>query len=146
VSEEEIFDVKKEMPAVAVWKGNTIEGKVVEVDMAMNATRKAFRALVEFDNPDNRLKAGITVDINITTSIKPNAVFTEIKNTLKEKGKHVVYVIKNGKAEKRVVVLGKQQGLDVEISDGLNPGDELVVEGQMLLEDGSKVKIVNSKK
>jgi RND family efflux transporter MFP subunit len=146
VSEEEIFDVKKEMPAVAVWKGNTIEGKVVEVDMAMNAMRKAFRAVVEFDNPDNRLKAGTTVEINITTSIKPDAVVTERKNVLKEKGEHVVYVVKNGKAEKRNVVLGKQQGLDVEISKGLNPGDVLVVEGQMLLEDGGKVKIVDSKK
>ena len=146
VSEEEIFDVKKEMPAVAVWKGNTIEGKVTEVDLAMNAMRKAFRAVVEFDNPDNLLKAGTTVDINITTSTKSDAVVTELKNVLKEKGEHVVYVVKNGKAGKRVVTLGKQQGLDVEISSGLKPGDELVVEGQMLLDDGGKVKIVNSKK
>lgn len=114
--------------------------------MAMNAMRKAFRAVVEFDNPDNRLKAGTTVEINITTSIKPDAVVTERKNVLKEKGEHVVYVVKNGKAEKRIVTLGRQQGLDVEISKGLNPGDVLVVEGQMLLEDGGKVKIVESMK
>ncbi len=145
VSEEEIFDVKKGMSATAVWKGNTIEGKVMEVDMAMNSMKKAFRAVVEFDNPDNRLKAGTTVEINITTSNNPEAIVMERKNILKEKGKYVVYVVKNGKAKKRNITLGKEQGLDVEIAEGLNPGDELVVEGQMLLEDGSKVKIVSSR-
>lgn len=146
VSEDEIADVKKDMPAFAAWKGNTVEGKVVQVDMAMNAMKKAFRALVEFDNPDNRMKAGTTVDIRITTSTETSALVVERKNLLEEKGLYFVYVITNGKAEKRPVTPGKQQGLDVEISDGLNPGDELVVEGQMLLENGNKVKIVESKK
>jgi RND family efflux transporter MFP subunit len=145
VSEEEIFDVTKGMSATAAWQGNTIEGKVVEVDMAMNSMKKAFRAVVEFDNPANRLKAGTTVEINITTSNKPDAIVTERKNILKEKENYVVYVVENGKAGKRTIILGKEQGLDVEIADGLKPGDELVVEGQMMLEDGSKVKIVGSK-
>lgn len=144
ISEDEIADVEKGIPAVAVWKGNTVEGKVVQVDMAMNVMRKAFRALVEFDNPDNRMKAGTTVDIRITTSTKTGAVVVERKNLMEEKGEYFVYVVTGGKAEKRTVTPGKQQGLDVEIVNGLKPGDELVVEGQMLLENGSKVKIVGS--
>jgi membrane fusion protein (multidrug efflux system) len=142
VSEDEIFDIEKDMPATATWKGNQIRGNVVEVDSAMNVMKKAFRALVEFQNPDNLLKAGTTVEINITTSSKPNALVVERKNILKEQEEYFVYIVKNGKAEKQKVVPGKQQVLDVEILAGLNPGDELVVEGQMLLENGSKVKVV----
>lgn len=144
VSEDEIAEVKKELPAAAAWKDNTIEGKVVQVDMAMNAMKKAFRAVVEFDNPDNRLKAGTTVTIYITSSKKTDAVVTERKNILEEKDAYFVYVVnkETGKAEKRKITLGKQQGLDVEILEGLNPGDQLVVEGQILLEDNSKVRIV----
>lgn len=142
VSEDEIFDIEKDMPATATWKGNQIRGNVVEVDSAMNVMKKAFRALVEFHNPDNLLKAGITAEINIITSSKPNAVVVERKNILKEQEEYFVYIVKNNKAEKIKVVPGKQQGLDVEIVEGLNPGDELVVEGQMLLENGSKVKVV----
>lgn len=142
VSEDEIFDIEKDMPATATWKGNQIRGNVVEVDSAMNVMKKAFRALVEFKNPDNLLKAGTTVEINITSSSKPNAVVVELKNILKEQDEYFVYLVKDGKAEKRKVVPGKQQVLDVEILEGLNLGDELVVEGQMLLENGSKVKVV----
>jgi len=142
VSEDEIFDIEKDMPATATWKGNQIRGNVVEVDSAMNVMKKAFRALVEFQNPDNLLKAGITVEINITASSKPNAVVVERKNILKEQEEYFVYIVKDEKAGKIKVVPGKQQGLDVEILEGLNPGDQLVVEGQMLLENGSKVRVV----
>ncbi|NIM16143.1 MAG: efflux RND transporter periplasmic adaptor subunit [Candidatus Aminicenantes bacterium] len=145
VSEEDIANVEAGKPAVAFWRGNQIEGTVTQVDMAMNAEKKAFRAVVEFANPDNRLVSGTTVEIHITTSNKPDAIVVERKNILKEKGKYYVYVVKNNKTEKREVTLGKQQGLDVNILEGLNPGDELVVEGQMLLENGSKVKVVRGK-
>jgi RND family efflux transporter MFP subunit len=142
VSEDEIFDIEKDMSATAAWKGNQIRGNVVQVDTAMNVMKKAFRALVEFHNPDNLLKAGTTAAINITTSSKPNAVVVERKNIFEEQEEYFVYIVKDGKAEKRKVVPGKQQVLDVEILEGLNPGDELVVEGQMLLENGSKVRVV----
>jgi RND family efflux transporter MFP subunit len=145
ISEAEIFAVQQGMPATAVWLGNRIKGKVVQVDTAMNMMNKAFRALVEFDNPDKMLKAGTTVEIQITTSANPNAIAVERKNVLKEQDDYFVYVVKDGKAEKRKVILGNQQGLEIEIREGLNPGDELVVEGQLLLENGSKVKSVGNK-
>ena len=145
ISEAEIFAVQQGMSATAVWLGNQIEGKVVQVDSAMNMMNKAFRALVEFDNPDKMLKAGTTVEIQITTSANPNAIAVERKNVLKEQDDYFVYVVKDGKAEKRNVILGNQQGLEVEIREGLNPGDELVVEGQLLLENGSKIKSVSNK-
>lgn len=142
ISEGQIFDVKKGMAAAASWQGYEIEGKVVQVDMAMNQDKNAFRALVEFDNTDNLLKAGTTVEIKIATSQNPNAIIVKRQNILKEQDKYFVYVVNDGKAEKREIKTGRRQVLDVEIIAGLNPGDELVVEGQLLLEPGSKVKVI----
>jgi membrane fusion protein, multidrug efflux system len=144
VSEDEIFDIEKNMPATANWRGMQITGNVVQVDTAMNAMKKAFRAEVEFLNPENLLKAGTTVNVDIITAMKPNTVVVERKNILKDQDKYFVYVVNKDRAEVRNVTLGKQQVLDVEITEGLNPGDELVVEGQMLLENGKKVKIVTN--
>jgi RND family efflux transporter MFP subunit len=142
ISEDEISEIEKGIPATASWKGNSVEGEVVQVDMAMNYSKKAFRAQVEFDNSENQMKAGTTVDILITTSTKTNAIVMERKNILREKEENFVFVINKDKAEKRVVALGKQQGLDTEIIRGLKIGDRLVVEGHTLLENGTKVKIV----
>jgi membrane fusion protein, multidrug efflux system len=146
VSEDEISNIETGMTATATWKGNRIEGTVTQVDMAMNAMRKAFRAVVEFDNTDKRLIAGTTVNVNIITSQKADAIVVERKNIISEQHKHYVFVVKNGKSEKRDITMGNQQGLDVEVLQGLRPGEVLVIEGQMLLKNDSKVKVVNGSK
>lgn len=145
VSEDEIFHIKQDMPAVAVWKDNRAEGKVVQVDMAMDMRKRAFRAVVEFDNPENLLKAGTTVEVQITTYENPGAFVVKRQNLIKEGDSNYVFLVKSGKAVKQQVVPGKQQVLDVEITQGLNHGDELVVEGAMLLEDGNKVKTIETR-
>ncbi|MCD4693251.1 MAG: efflux RND transporter periplasmic adaptor subunit [Calditrichales bacterium] len=142
VTEKEIGDVKKGLLAEAVWNALKIKGKVVQVDMAMNQVTQAFGAVLEFENPDNTLKCGITAIVNIKNYRNPQAAAIEIKNILKDKDQYYVYVVKDGLAERRNIIQGRRQGLHAEIVEGLNPGDELIVEGQMLLEPGGKVKII----
>lgn len=142
ISEKEISGIKKGQAAHAAWNGTRIEGRVVQVDMAMNQKEKAFQAVIEFRNPGNILKAGTTVEVKIATYSNPDAIVVKQKNILKEKDLFFVYILQDGKAEKRNVRLGRRQNLDVEILEGLDSGDELIVEGQLLLDQGVKVKIV----
>ena len=53
-----------------------------------------------------------------------------------------MFINDNGSAKKVPVVTGKSSGIEIEIVEGLKAGDELIVEGQMLLEDGKKIKII----
>jgi len=142
ISEDQIFAVKNGMAAAAAWQGYKIEGQVVQVDMAMNQAKNAFRALVEFDNPDNLLKAGTTVEINIITSHKSGAIVVKRQHIIKEQDRFFVYIVKDGKAKKQEIKTGQQHILDVEVLEGINSGDELVIEGQPLLEPDSKVKVI----
>ena len=66
----------------------------------------------------------------------------DIKNILKGSNENYVYVNVDGQAKRRPVIQGERQNLDIEIKDGLNPGDQLVVEGQLLLNEGSKLNII----
>ena len=117
-------------------------GKVVEVDMALDPKRQAFGAVIEFDNPQMILKFGITVDVHLETYNKTEALVVELKDLLKEGDQFFVYIIENNQAVKRPVTTGKRYKLNVEILDGLVQGDEIVVEGQMLLEPDAKVRII----
>lgn len=142
VSEDEITSIEKGMAAAATWKGERIEGTVTGVNTAMNGMKKAFRAIVEFDNSDHRLFAGTTVEVNITTSAHRGAIVVERKNIMEIEGKHFVFVVKGDTTERREITLGQQSGLDVEVTGGLREGEQLVTEGQLLLSDGIKIKIV----
>jgi len=58
-----------------------------------------------------------------------------------ENGKKVVYLVKDGRAERRAVTPGGTRGSDVEILAGLTAGDSVVVKGPASLRDGQAVEI-----
>jgi hypothetical protein len=97
---------------------------------------------VEFDNPDKILKFDIMVDVYIIVYTNPQALVVERKNILGDANDLYVYVARDGQAVKSPVVLGKQYKTDNEIVGGVKAGDLLIVEGQMLLQAGRKIKII----
>ena len=54
-----------------------------------------------------------------------------------------VYVVENGKAVQREVVLGEMVGDKVEILEGVSAGDEIITAGIMNVADGTEIRRVN---
>jgi len=52
-----------------------------------------------------------------------------------------VFLVHDGKIERRAVSLGTDRGTDVAVLSGISPGDSLVVKGPENLHDGDKVEI-----
>lgn len=52
-----------------------------------------------------------------------------------------VFAVRDGRVERRAVTLGRMVSQDVEVMAGVNPGDELVVQGPGNLQDGMKVEV-----
>jgi RND family efflux transporter MFP subunit len=52
-----------------------------------------------------------------------------------------VFLVRDGKVERRAVSLGMDRGTDVAILAGVSPGDSLVVRGPESLHDGDKIEI-----
>ena len=142
VGESEISDVHMGQKAYATWMGNTIEGKVTRVAMSMNPDTKSFNTIIEFKNSDGKIKAGVTANIKIEKTYDKDKIITERKNLVNEGDKYYVYVAQNGTARKVNVEIGEASGLEVEITKGLSEGENLITQGQMLLSDGSKIRII----
>lgn len=142
VSEDEINDVAVGTKATAVWQGNVVEGKVTQVDMAMNPMTQSFNADIVFDNSDRKMKAGVTADIMIEGGENSNAISVERKNLIKIGNEYYAYVLNGNKAVEKKVKIGKSSGIYSEVIDGLAEGDLLIVEGQMFLENNANVKVI----
>ena len=52
-----------------------------------------------------------------------------------------LYVVKEGKAERRRVTLGRQTGAQIDILSGVEPGEEVAVTAFSRLDDGVEVEI-----
>lgn len=144
VSDKEIGNFEKGQMATTRWGGITLKGRVVQVDLSMNRERQAFAVVTEFDNPDHIVKSGVTARVDVATYQNPDGIIVERKNITNDGRNNFVYVVENGVARKRIVELGRSDGLAVEITGGLNEGDTLIIEGQLHLDDGKKIRIIES--
>ena len=142
VADKEIEDVRVGQKAIAEWSGDTINGKVVQVDLSMNQNRKAFAVDIVFDNDTNKFRTGVTAKVTIFTYNNNESISIQRKNLFNDHGMYYVYLNNNGFAKKQIVELGESNAMDVEIVDGLIPGDQLIVEGQMLLKDNTKLNLI----
>ena len=57
------------------------------------------------------------------------------------RGDHIVYVVKNGKAEKRKVEIGLEKGSNVQIIKGVTNEEIVVIAGNLNLKNGTAVKV-----
>jgi RND family efflux transporter MFP subunit len=52
-----------------------------------------------------------------------------------------VYVAKDGKAVLRKIKAGGEYGSNIQVTDGLQPGDQVITSGQINLKDGSLINV-----
>lgn len=143
-SSKEIGQIKLGQQVTVDWNGQPYQGVVSQVGQIMDAGQKAFEVKALFNNPAKQLTSGITADLTVETYRKDQVVVIDRKNLVNEAGKRFVYVVDQGKAVKRQVEIAEGQGVRVEVLSGLKPDDVLIIEGQTMVADDVKVKIVNS--
>ncbi len=141
VSESEIGYLKLGMPASISIGGIEFTGKITELGLAIDKNTRAFGVEVQFDNSKGLLKSGMTTELKVRIYNNPKAIVVPINLVQRSNGNAFVYVVENNKAVQREVKLGQQSDVDYEILAGLNAGEQLVIEGQGLLQDGVKVAV-----
>jgi membrane fusion protein (multidrug efflux system) len=66
------------------------------------------------------------------------------ESLLPEQGDVFVYVVQDGKAGKRKIQTGQRSVGNVQVTDGLQPGELVVTEGTQKLREGASVEVVDS--
>ncbi|MCL1818801.1 MAG: hypothetical protein FWG35_07705, partial [Spirochaetaceae bacterium] len=142
VSAKDISHIEAGIPVEAQWLGQTVTGEVSQVNLIMDTDKKAFLVMAEFRNTGRLLTSGMNLDVALETYRNDNALYVHRKELVTEKGQPFVYVCENDTAAKRPVTLGRTQGLIVEITHGLSPGELLISGGSQMVRDGTRVYAV----
>src|SRR5436190_8580469 len=127
--------VKLTVPA---FPGSTFSGKVILVNSVVDPDTRTVKVRTEVPNPDGRLKPDMFANVEIITDVNRAAISIPQSAVLNDNGQTVVFVAEGKGYQKRQVHTGIQNGDRVEITDGLNAGEKLVVKGNYLLLQQSK--------
>jgi membrane fusion protein (multidrug efflux system) len=143
-SSQEAEQIKCGQKVILSWNGRRFEGSISQIGRIMDLNTKAFEVKALFKNKDKILTSGITAEVAIETYANANAVVIHRKDLVNEGDHRFVYIVDNGVAVKKEVKLGAEQGVLLEVKSGLTPGDQLIIEGNKMVEDQAKVRVVNS--
>lgn len=86
-----------------------------------------FKAKVKFNNPDSRLKSGLTVNLEIQSTKKDNVILVSQLTILENDSGAFVTKIENGSLRDVKVILGARDRFgNVEVISGVAEGDKLI--------------------
>jgi cobalt-zinc-cadmium efflux system membrane fusion protein len=123
---------------VPAFPQSTFTGRVIFVDNVVDPETRTVKVRTEVANPDGRLKPDMFANVQIVTNVNRAAISIPQAAVLNDEGKSIVFVAEGSGYTKRQVQAGIQNNDRVEIVDGLNAGDKVVVKGNYLLLEQSR--------
>lgn len=152
VSEDYIGKVKNGTPVMAEFPslGLSLEGKVIFTGNFINPNNRTFRINVEVNNPEGNLKPNLLANIRIKDFEKDSAIVVPSEVVMQDAQNHeYVFVLdRNGNttAKKKIVKTGLSYNNKTLITSGLEPGEEIILEGARNVRDGEQVEQIEPKK
>lgn len=159
VSETEFMDFHRRFPTVATVEeqrrriplqllladGSVYEqvGRISFADREVNAATGAIRIAGIFPNPNNLLRPGGFGRIRASSRTRPNALLIPQRAVIELQGSHQVAVVgDDNKVSMREVNVAERVGNLWVVTEGLKPGERVVVEGLLKVKDGVPVKVI----
>jgi len=117
------------------------DGEVVFVSPIVDAVNRTVTVKARVSNREGLLRSGQFTDVRMELDRRPDAVVVPEEAIVPGRADDAVFVVREGRVSRTSVVLGSRAGDQVEIVEGLAPGDTVVVAGQQRLSDGASVTI-----
>ncbi len=121
----------------------TMNGKILRLSPSMDPQTHTFRAEVEVDNSLGLLRPGMFVEAAIIAEQRTDVAVVPRDAVTQRAGQNVVFVIDGQRAVRRIVSLGLRDDDQIEVTDGVVPGERVVVRGLETLTDGTRVRVIS---
>ncbi|MCP5418998.1 MAG: efflux RND transporter periplasmic adaptor subunit [Gammaproteobacteria bacterium] len=124
------------------YPDETFTGAVYAIDPAIDPETRTVLLRARLPNPEKRLRPGMFARLTLTVAQRPNALLVPEQAIVPMGDKSFVFRVVEGKAALTPVTVGERQPGQVEISAGLNQGDQVITDGQIKIFDGAPVTVM----
>lgn len=118
-----------------------IESVIAEIKPTVGSNNRALDAIVKFRGDGNLFRGGGTVNARIVTQMREGALMVPEQAVVLRPAGKVVYALREGVAEQRIVETGLKQDGQYEILKGVRAGDTVAVDGAGFLTNGAAVAL-----
>ena len=126
---------------LAFLPGRTWEGRVEYIYPSLDPKTRTLKARLRFPNPDEALKPNMYANVIIYGGPKDDVVVIPLEALIRTgREERVVIALGEGRFESRTVRAGIESGEWVEVIEGVQPGEDIVVSGQFLIDSEASLK------
>jgi RND family efflux transporter MFP subunit len=137
-----LLSVGREIDVIVdIYSDKTIKGKIESIGPMAVSTGALFPIEISIENNDG-MEAGLSAHASIGLS-EEKGVVVPVSSVVQNDGKSYVYVIKDNMASKRIVTLGLKNDKEIEVLQGLEPGEKVAATNVNSLFDGIAVNEIN---
>lgn len=136
VRQGQVADVSLE-----AYEGQVFKGKLWRVSPTVDQSKRTFVVEALIDNPTSALKPGSYARARIPTDKVEKIRLVPAKAVNYVFGSNKAYLLKDDVIEARDVKIGDRFGIDIEILEGLEPGDRIATSNLPRLDTGTKVQV-----
>jgi len=121
---------------------DTLKGVISEFSPAISSETRTFRGKIHIANSELKLRPGMFVKADVIIERSDNAIVIP-KNVLQTaRNRRFVYVVERNVAVIRNLVTGIEDEENVEVLEGLNENDQLIIRGFETLRENSRVRVI----
>src|SRR5256884_2570741 len=124
---------------VAAIAGRDFTGQVDFVDPVVQLPGRTILVKARVPNPARLLQPGMFIEAHLVIAVRPKAIVIPEEAVVPAEGANAVWVVVEGKVSRRQVELGVRTPGFVEVTKGVNAGEQVVVGGLELLAPGAPV-------
>ena len=118
-----------------------LEGSVHRVATTADMTTHTFTTEIEVANNDGVIRPGMIARVSLVRDVYPESLVIPLFASMLLDENRYVFVEQDGRAALRAIQPGLVQGSTLQVTEGLNPGEHLIVEGQYDARDGEPVNV-----
>jgi len=128
---------------VDTFPGTTFHSSVERLNPVIDTASGMAKVTVVVENADRRLRPGMFARVQIVTEVRKEALLVPKEAVLLRGEQNFVFVVRDDVAREVPVEIGFQEADRVEVLKGLASEDQVVVQGQLRLQNETRVRIVS---
>lgn len=145
ISKYDLEKIKVGQKAVVTIGGFTYDGEVEKIDK-MATKNNSGAAVVNTDiritNPDENIFLGVEAKVSISTAKSEGTLLVPYSAVNSDMEGNFVYAVEDGVVVKKPVQTGISSDINIEITEGLNEGDQILSEVNSTISEGMQVTAV----
>lgn len=124
----------------AACEGKSHQAEVVAIAAGSDPGTGSYPVVLEFENTcGTAVKAGMSAEASIVPTTEAEHLIIPSAALARRNGEEVVFIADKGEARLRSIQTGRRIGTRIEVLQGLQAGDALIISGITNLSDGDAV-------